>query len=201
MVLPRSFSNTTGDYNTATGFAALYDNTTGNYNTANGLWRAQFQHHRRPEHGQWLWSLRYNTTGTYNTANGYGALHSNTTGGSNIALGDHAGDLVTTAHNVIAIGDAGGNVSNSCYIGSIFGQTSASGIPVLINSSNKLGTTTSSERFKEDIKPMDNDSEALLKLKPVTFRYKKEIDPDRQRPVRTRGRGRRKGESRSRGAR
>jgi septal ring factor EnvC (AmiA/AmiB activator) len=95
-------------------------------------------------------------------------------------LGDHAGDLVTTAHNVIAIGDAGGNVSNSCYIGSIFGQTSASGIPVLINSSNKLGTTTSSERFKEEIKPMDNDSEALLKLKPVTFRYKKEIDPDRR---------------------
>ena len=66
--------------------------------------------------------------------------------------------------------------SNTCYIASIFGQTSASGIPVLINSDNKLGTTTSSKRFKEDIKPMDKTSETLFALNPVTFRYKKEID-------------------------
>ena len=68
--------------------------------------------------------------------------------------------------------------SNACYIKSIFGQTSANGIPVLINSDNKLGTTTSSlARFKEAIKPMDKASEAILALKPVTFRYKKELDP------------------------
>ena len=67
--------------------------------------------------------------------------------------------------------------SNACYIKSIFGQTSASGIPVLINSNNKLGTTTSSKRFKEDIKPMDKASEALFELKPVSFRYKRELDP------------------------
>jgi hypothetical protein len=67
--------------------------------------------------------------------------------------------------------------SNACYIASIFGQTSASGIPVLINSFNKLGTTTSSKRFKEGIKPMNNASEALFSLNPVAFRYKKEIDP------------------------
>jgi trimeric autotransporter adhesin len=66
--------------------------------------------------------------------------------------------------------------SNACYIASIFGQTSASGIPVLINSENKLGTTTSSKRFKEDIKPMGKTSETLFALNPVTFRYKKEID-------------------------
>ena len=36
----------------------------------------------------------------------------------------------------------------------------------------------SSERFKEEIKPMDNASEAILKVEPVTFHYKKEIDPD-----------------------
>ena len=58
-----------------------------------------------------------------------------------------------------------------------FGPTSGNGIPVLINSANKLGTTVSSKRFKEEIKPMDKASEALLALKPVTFRYKKEIDP------------------------
>jgi hypothetical protein len=67
--------------------------------------------------------------------------------------------------------------SNACYIKSIFGQTSTSGIPVLINSSNKLGTMTSSKRFKKDIKPMGKTSEAILALKPVTFHYKKEIDP------------------------
>ena len=66
--------------------------------------------------------------------------------------------------------------SNACYIASIFGQTTASGIPVLINSNNKLGTTTSSKRFKEDIKPMDKASEALFALNPVAFRYKKEVD-------------------------
>jgi uncharacterized protein (DUF3084 family) len=66
--------------------------------------------------------------------------------------------------------------SNACYIASIFGQTTASGMPVLINSNNKLGTTTSSKRFKEDIKPMGKTSETLFALNPVTFRYKKEID-------------------------
>jgi hypothetical protein len=73
------------------------------------------------------------------------------------------------------LGVAGEN--NACYVASIFGQTSASGIPVLINSDNKLGTATSSARFKRDIHDMDKASEALFALRPVTFRYKKEIDP------------------------
>jgi hypothetical protein len=46
-----------------------------------------------------------------------------------------------------------------------------------INSDGKLGTLVSSRRFKEEIKPMDNASEAILPLKPVSFRYKKEIEP------------------------
>src|SRR5205823_5668888 len=54
---------------------------------------------------------------------------------------------------------------------------SVNGVAVLINSNNKLGTMTSSKRFKDDIKPMDKASDALLGLKPVTFHYKKEIDP------------------------
>jgi hypothetical protein len=48
---------------------------------------------------------------------------------------------------------------------------------VYINSNGRLGTTTSSRRFKDDIKPMANASEMILALKPVTFHYKKEIDP------------------------
>src|SRR5262249_55854890 len=48
---------------------------------------------------------------------------------------------------------------------------------VYIDVGHKLGTTTSSKRYKEEINPMDKASETLFALKPVTFRYKKEIDP------------------------
>src|SRR5205823_11185780 len=46
------------------------------------------------------------------------------------------------------------------------------------DSNGHLGTVTSSERFKDEIKPMDKASEAILSLQPVTFRYKHELDPD-----------------------
>jgi hypothetical protein len=95
-------------------------------------------------------------------------------------LGYNAGYFVTTASNVICIGAnvlGGFAESNSCYIGQIFGATSSGGTQVFINGDGKLGTVTSSRRFKEEIKPMERASEALFALKPVTFRYKKEIDP------------------------
>jgi hypothetical protein len=53
-----------------------------------------------------------------------------------------------------------------------------SGTAVVVNSNGRLGVATSSARFKDDIKRMDNASEAVLALKPVTFRYKKDIDPE-----------------------
>src|SRR6266540_946892 len=155
--------NTTGFENTATGYQALDSNTTGNNNTANG-----YQ------------ALTSNTEGDQNTANGTVALFNNTTGTGNVALGNGAGFNATTGNLNVYIGAGMVGVadeSNACYIASIFGQTSVNGVPVLINSDNKLGTTTSSKRFKEEIKPMDNASEALFALKPVTFRYKKQIDP------------------------
>ena len=68
------------------------------------------------------------------------------------------------------------NVNNSCFIGQIFGATSSGGTAVFINTDGRLGTATSSQRFKEDIKPMEQASKALFALQPVTFRYKKEID-------------------------
>jgi hypothetical protein len=154
--------NITGHQNTANGTSALFNNTTGNFNTATGE-RA----------------LLSNTTGNGNTAAGQNALASNTTGSFCTALGEDAGFNVSTANNVICIGFGvgGANVSNSCYIGSIFGQTSSGGVAVFIDSAGKLGTLTSSRRFKEGIKPMEQASEALFALKPVTFRYKKGIDP------------------------
>ena len=154
------YSNSTGFGNTATGRLALQSNTTGNYNTANGYL-----------------AFNSNTTGNFNTANGYRALGENTTGSTNTALGREAGLGVTTANDVICIGTFGENVSNSCYIGQIFGKTSSGGTSVFINSDGKLGTTTSSRRFKEEIRPMERASEVLFALKPVSFRYKKGIDP------------------------
>ena len=158
------FQNATGFHNTADGFSALLRNTTGNHNTANG-----------DE------ALGSNTTGNFNTTDGAHSLENSTTGSGNTALGFGAGDNVTTANNVICIGSGveGANVSNSCYIGSVFGQTSSGGTAVFINSSGKLGTITSSRKFKEEIKPMAQASEALFALKPVIFRYKKEIEPQK----------------------
>ena len=152
-------SNTTGGFNTATGVAALFYNTTGSANTASGVD-----------------ALLFNTTGDNNTASGDAALFNNTTGIGNTALGFAAGSAVTTASNVICIGAnvTGANLSNRCFIGNIRDVTTAMGdaIPVVIDSAGQLGTTSSSQRFKKEIKPMDQASEAILALKPVTFRYR-----------------------------
>jgi Chaperone of endosialidase len=121
------------------------------------------------------------TTGDANTAVGAGAGSNLTTGDFNVFIGEGAGSNVTNASNVICIGTdaAGNNAGLSCFIANIFGQTSAGGVGVFINSNGRLGTSTSSRRFKEDIKPMGSASEAILALKPVTFHYKKELDADR----------------------
>ena len=152
----------TADQNTATGAAALLSNTTGTENTACGVN-----------------ALVSTTTGGGNTALGALALSSNTTGVTNTAVGFNAGFNVTTADNIIVIGTnvGGQNVDHSCFIGEIFGETSSNGTAVFIDSNGRLGTVTSSRRFKEEIKPMERASEALFLLKPVTFRYKKGIDP------------------------
>jgi hypothetical protein len=154
-------SNTTGASNTATGVQALLHNTIGNNNTANGLN-----------------ALLSNTSGIANTAMGNQTLQSNTTGDLNTALGNGAGNSVTTADHVIAIGTEGANVSDSCYIGNIWNQPGGSQA-VYVNSEGKLGAQVSSRRFKDEIKPMEQTSEVIYGLKPVSFRYKPEIEPTR----------------------
>jgi hypothetical protein len=172
-------NNTTGSDNTAMGEAALFFNTTGNENTGVGAGVLSSNTTGSANTAVALDALSSNTTGNKNTAIGEAALNSNTTGSGNTVVGFNSGFAVTTANNVICIGAsvAGANVNDSCYIGSIFGQTASDGTAVFINSNGKLGTATSSKRFKEDIKPMDKTSEALFSLKPVSFHYKKEIDP------------------------
>jgi hypothetical protein len=127
-----------------------------------------------------------NSTGANNTAVGHHALFGNSTGSNNIALGRNAGNNLTIGNNNIDIGTGGtAGESNTIRIGSaqtrsfIKGISGAvvSGAPVAVNAAGQLGVTASSRRFKDEIKAMNKVSEALLALKPVTFRYKKEIDP------------------------
>jgi hypothetical protein len=165
-------SNTTGRINVAMGFDALFHNTTGNGNTANG-----------PS------ALFNNTTGTENTADGLNALVNNTTGNQNIALGVEAGENLTTGSNNIDIGNAGvfGD-ANTIRIGTQGTQTktfiagvngaAVMGAAVKVNAAGQIGTAPSAARFKEEIKPMDKASETIHALKPVTFRYKPELDPE-----------------------
>ena len=172
--------NDTGTQNTATGVNALFNNEIGNDNTANGLSALLSNTTGNGNTGVGESALFTNAAGSDNTAIGLNALIGST-GNNNTGVGTNVGSGVTTANNVICIGAgvAGANVDNSCFIGNIFGATSTGGAAVFINTSGQLGTLTSSKRFKEEIKPMDKASEALLALKPVTFRYKKEIDPAR----------------------
>jgi hypothetical protein len=124
-------------------------------------------------------ALVNNGSGSNNVALGANAGVNSDSGSKNVALGFNAGSGVTMASNVICIGAnvAGNDVNDSCYIGNIFGDTSSNGTAVFVNTNGRLGTVSSSKRFKQDIKPMDNISEALYSLKPVSFRYKKEFDP------------------------
>ena len=164
--------NIDGDFNTAVGTQALSSNNIGVSNTAVGAA-----------------ALFSNTEGHQNVAIGTGALFSNTTGTLNIALGWNAGRDLTTGDNNIDIfntGEAGDDgtirigstpLQTATYIAGISGATASGGAAVFVAADGKLGTLTSSARFKDEIKPMDEASEAILALKPVTFRYKKEVDP------------------------
>jgi len=165
-------ATTTGYSNTATGQNSLLVNTTGSENTASGLD-----------------ALFSNTTGARNTAYGDASLLNVTTGSDNIALGYNAGWLLKAGNNNIDIG-AAGLVPDSntirigepathqyAYIAGISGSTVPTGVAVIVDADGHLGTITSSARFKDEIKPMDRASEAILALQPVTFRYKKALDP------------------------
>jgi trimeric autotransporter adhesin len=198
-------SNNSGNQNTATGKGALTNNKSGSNNTANGL--DSLYHNDGGENtADGVAALHENTSGRFNTANGYQALYSNqagtnntadgsnallrSTGSNNVALGANAGINLTTGNNNIDIGAAGvagesakirigkQGTQNGTFIAGIYG-VAVTGSQVVVNSGGKLGVPASSARFKDDIKPMDEASEVIHALKPVTFHYKKDVDPDR----------------------
>src|SRR5207302_76938 len=163
--------NTSGGLNTATGYAALVNNTTGDGNTAIGeqaLFSNTAGFSNTANGGEALFG---NITGTNNTANGFQALYQNTTGYCNTANGSYALNSNTTANYNTATGV-------NALFSNTSGTTVASGVGVIINADGQLGTVQSSVRFKEAIRPMDKTSEAILALKPATFRYKHELDPE-----------------------
>jgi len=183
-------SNTIGNNNTADGHDALFSNDSGIRNTASGSFALFFNTTGNDNAALGYFSLYNNTTGNSNTSDGYAALMNNTTGVGNIALGNFAGSNLTTGDNNIDVGNLGaaaeantirigteGTQTNS-YLAGIYQTNIAKGLVVKVDSDGHLGTVGSSERFKDAIKPMDKASEAILALKPVTFHYKKELDPD-----------------------
>jgi hypothetical protein len=188
------YANTTGSYNTGNGFRSLASNTTGADNTATGNGALDTNTEGTYNVANGVGALLLNSAGNSNTAEGYDSLSGNTTGSYNIALGSSAGSDNTTGNYNIDIGNVGSasdsgvirigtNGSQSgVYIQGIDGKTSSGGVVVYIDSNGKLGTLTSSRRFKFDIKDIGTKSDKLMDLRPVAFRYK-EAAEDGSHPI------------------
>jgi hypothetical protein len=198
-------SNTTGTVNTANGEAALFSNTTGISNTAVGSSALLHNTTANGGTAMGDNALINNTDGDNNTAIGFNALQDNTngaantavgtaallhsTGNNNVGVGLGAGTFLTVGDNHIYVGNRGvttedntlriGENQTSAFIAGINGADEGNPTAVFINTATgQLGTTppASSRRFKTDIKPMDQTSEAILALKPVTFEYKSDTN-------------------------
>lgn len=170
------FSITTGNSNTAVGHAVLNNIETGSENTAMGDGALS----------------GLDAGASRNTAVGFEVAEDLDTGNDNILIGHSAGSALQTSessniiignaavigdNHTIRIGTAGGGAAqqNKCFIAGIFGITvGGSGIPVNVDNAGQLGTVVSSERFKENIITLNNESDLLHKLRPVKFNYKSE---------------------------
>jgi len=176
-----------GNNNTAGGFQAL-QNCTGSANTGFGS------------------SVMPSVTGNNNTCCGHAALPSLTSGGNNTVVGSQAaGNIVTGSRNVVigasanTLGDnsdcviIGAGVTGTasaqiriglsgsqttCHIAGIRGITTINNnaINVVVDSSNQLGTVSSSQRYKTNIRPIERQTDRLMKLRPVEFVYTKHLD-------------------------
>ena len=197
-------SNTDGARNNAVGARTLASNVTGIFNNAVGSFSLSANTNGVSNNAFGDEALSSNTSGDHNTAIGDRAFNLNTgdgntacgnvtlfnnTGSNNTALGNLAGSSLTFGDNNIDIGynvfgvagesntiRIGNTDITDTFIGGISGTTVASGAAVLVDSTGHLGTVTSSKRFKEEVRPMNEASEAIFSLEPVTFRYKKGID-------------------------
>jgi hypothetical protein len=181
------YSDTIGQQNTAVGFHALFATTNGSYNPSVGLQSMSANLGGANNVAVGYAAATGGTNASFNTALGAQALQSITSGSFNIAVGNVAGQNITTGSNNIEIGHVGvstdnnlirlGNGQAETFIAGIDGTIVIGGSAVYVNSSGQLGVLTSSARFKENIRSMDDASDVLLALHPVTFRYKPGLDP------------------------
>jgi hypothetical protein len=129
------------------------------------------------------------TAGNSNVALGSGALENLTAASGNISIGTNSGLNISTGSNNIYIGNAGfNNESGQIRIGNAAFQNGAvivgiansvvAGTNVVVNAGGRLGVAASSRRFKEAIRDVADESSGLMRLRPVTFKYKPEIDPE-----------------------
>jgi len=158
--------NTTGEHSTAVGLGALLSNTTGNANIAMGTE-----------------ALMSNEIGSNNIAIGKGALENNQ-GNKNIGIGDRAGKNLINGNNNIYVGSNAtwptesntiriGASQTDCFIQGIHGAVvdSITDMPVYVDADGKLGTSTSSRKYKSNIIDIDTASDSLMNLRPVQFTY------------------------------
>jgi hypothetical protein len=184
------FANQTGTLNSAVGGSSLEANTVGFRNSAFGAAALQANLAGASNSAFGMFALG-SSKGNNNVAVGSFALAALTTGDTNIAVGTNAGSSLTSGTGNIYVGSDGpptesatiriGSGQTTTFISGVSGQTSAAGVAVLVNSFGKLGTTTSSRRFKQDIVDMGDESDVLQKLRPVTFLYRPEYDETRTR--------------------
>jgi hypothetical protein len=157
-------ANTTGASNTAVGKSALQTNTTSNNNTAVGD------------------NALSSTTGAGNTAVGVGAGTSITSGANNTIIGGFQGnqnglDIRTSSGNIV-LSDGNGyprlRISSDPYliVQAVYDTTTSSATNVRVGASGVIQRSTSSLRYKDDVKDSSHGLTDLLKLRSVTFKGK-----------------------------
>lgn len=181
--------NFTGEDNVAFGSEALGNSTVGHRNTAVGRRALVANGDSYGNTAIGFEALRTITNGSaQNSALGEYALRDLSLGFNNVALGRCAGCSLSSGNYNIYVGvGAGGPATETgsirigtgnntqTFIEGIYGVTSPGGLAVFIDSNNQLGTSTSSIRFKREVRDMQSASGVLAKLRPVTFRYREEI--------------------------
>jgi hypothetical protein len=178
-------SVTTGNNNTAVGAGAMQQTTTGGLNLALGTSALASNSSGGNNTALGMNALLSHPGGSGNTAAGRNALVSLTSGDNNVAVGLFAGQALTTGSNNLYLANPGvasesgtiriGQSHTSAFMAGVRGVTTINpdAIPVMVDSNGQLGTISSSRRFKEDIRDMNDISARLFQLRPVTFRYTK----------------------------
>ena len=122
-------------------------------------------------------------TGSYNCALGYNSGTNYATSEADNILINNAGTASESNALHIGAGTGTGNQQlNKAFISGIYGITTTSGTTstVLVSDGDQLGTVSSSARFKRDIQDMKDQSSSVMRLRPVTFHYKKHVDGIKQ---------------------